>query len=109
MILFFVGGPLQNKKVIDISAGDSHTAALTNDGQVFLWGCFRVRISACYLNTYILLNKFKPNVTDTALMPIILQCCIISIKLLGIHGTLFTLFEGNFNPCNIYMLVLYIH
>lgn len=29
-------------KVIQISAGDSHTAALLDDGRVFAWGTFRV-------------------------------------------------------------------
>lgn len=31
--------------VIQISAGDSHTAALLDDGRVFAWGTFRVNIS----------------------------------------------------------------
>uniref|UniRef100_A0A2K6RYX6 Regulator of chromosome condensation n=1 Tax=Saimiri boliviensis boliviensis TaxID=39432 RepID=A0A2K6RYX6_SAIBB len=29
------------EKVVQVSAGDSHTAALTDDGRVFLWGSFR--------------------------------------------------------------------
>uniref|UniRef100_A0A8D0DGZ2 Regulator of chromosome condensation 1 n=1 Tax=Salvator merianae TaxID=96440 RepID=A0A8D0DGZ2_SALMN len=29
------------EKVIQVSAGDSHTAALTEDGRVFIWGAFR--------------------------------------------------------------------
>lgn len=33
------------EKVVQVSAGDSHTAALTEDGRVFLWGSFRVRWS----------------------------------------------------------------
>lgn len=33
------------EKVVQVSAGDSHTAALTEDGRVFLWGSFRVRRS----------------------------------------------------------------
>lgn len=32
------------EKVIQVSAGDSHTAALTEDGRVFLWGSFRVSL-----------------------------------------------------------------
>lgn len=31
-------------KVTQISAGDSHTAALLEDGRVFAWGTFRVNI-----------------------------------------------------------------
>ncbi|KAM6967957.1 regulator of chromosome condensation [Aplochiton taeniatus] len=29
------------EKVVQVSAGDSHTAALTDDGSVYLWGSFR--------------------------------------------------------------------
>lgn len=29
------------EKVVQVSAGDSHTAALTEDGTVFIWGAFR--------------------------------------------------------------------
>jgi len=29
-------------KVVFVSAGDSHTAALTDNGHVFIWGTFRV-------------------------------------------------------------------
>lgn len=32
-------------KVIQVSAGDSHTAALLDDGRVFAWGTFRVSFS----------------------------------------------------------------
>ncbi|XP_039595900.1 regulator of chromosome condensation isoform X1 [Polypterus senegalus] len=30
-----------NEKIIQVSAGDSHTAALTEDGRVYIWGSFR--------------------------------------------------------------------
>lgn len=33
--------PLE-EKVVQVSAGDSHTAALTDDGTVYMWGAFRV-------------------------------------------------------------------
>ena len=36
-------------KVIQISAGDSHTAALLEDGRVFAWGTFRVGILSTLL------------------------------------------------------------
>ena len=29
-------------KVVQVSAGDSHSAALTEDGSVYIWGSFRV-------------------------------------------------------------------
>lgn len=33
---------------MQVSAGDSHTAALTEDGRVFVWGSFRVRCVLSY-------------------------------------------------------------
>lgn len=35
------------EKVVQVSAGDSHTAALTEDGHVFIWGAFRVCCLFC--------------------------------------------------------------
>lgn len=38
--------------VVQVSAGDSHTAALTEDGRVFAWGNFRVPcLKSCYFMT----------------------------------------------------------
>ncbi|XP_072045282.1 regulator of chromosome condensation-like [Amphiura filiformis] len=39
-------------KIIQISAGDSHTAALTDEGKVFLWGTFRDGTGAFGLTSY---------------------------------------------------------
>ena len=36
-----------SEKIVQISAGDSHTAALTEDGRVFAWGSFRVSFVFC--------------------------------------------------------------
>ena len=36
-------------KVVQISAGDSHTAALADNGSVYCWGIFRVRIIICFI------------------------------------------------------------
>ena len=33
---------LQAHHVVRISAGDSHSAAVTKDGKLFIWGTFRV-------------------------------------------------------------------
>lgn len=33
-------------KIVMVSAGDSHTAALSEEGQVFFWGNFRVSIGS---------------------------------------------------------------
>jgi len=33
--------------IAQVSAGDSHTAVLTRQGQVFIWGAFRVRAFVC--------------------------------------------------------------
>ena len=52
----FVSGAVQiDGKVVQITAGDCCTAALTDDGRVFAWGCFRVimmldLIHFCYDN-----------------------------------------------------------
>lgn len=35
-------------KVVQVSAGDSHTAALTDDGTVYIWGLFKVSEPLCY-------------------------------------------------------------
>lgn len=32
-----------DEKVVQVSGGDSHTAALTEEGAVYIWGSFRVR------------------------------------------------------------------
>ena len=38
---------LEGVKVVQVSAGDSHTAALTDTGSIYCWGVFRV--SGCCL------------------------------------------------------------
>lgn len=35
-------------RIVKVTAGDSHTAALTIHGALFIWGCFRVCISCCF-------------------------------------------------------------
>ena len=34
-------------RVVKVTAGDSHTAALTVNGALLVWGCFRVRLTKC--------------------------------------------------------------
>lgn len=36
-----VKGLIEHVKIVQISCGDSHTAALTDDGNVYIWGTFR--------------------------------------------------------------------
>lgn len=39
----FTSGPVDiDGTVVQISAGDCHSAALTDNGRVYAWGCFRV-------------------------------------------------------------------
>ena len=50
-------------KIVQVSAGDSHTAALANNGNVYCWGVFRVSIrhtsSVTILINALLLNIFS--------------------------------------------------
>lgn len=45
------GKVVLDQKVVQVSAGDSHTAALTEDGTVFIWGAFRVSHSSRHLHS----------------------------------------------------------
>lgn len=36
------GKVILEEKVVQVSAGDSHTAALSEEGMVYIWGAFRV-------------------------------------------------------------------
>lgn len=46
--------------VVQISAGDSHTAALTNKGSVLIWGTFRVSRQQIFCVRFIFISlKFK--------------------------------------------------
>lgn len=38
------------EKVVQVSAGDSHTAALTEEGTVYVWGSFRVSVAVNHLD-----------------------------------------------------------
>ena len=40
---FSVGKVDLSEKIVQVSCGDSHTAALTEDGRAYIWGTFRVR------------------------------------------------------------------
>ena len=41
MNLSFLGEVSLDGKIVQISAGDSHSAALTSEGKVYYWGTFR--------------------------------------------------------------------
>ena len=43
---------LEDVTVVAISAGDSHSAALTDDGRVFACGVFRVRIAGTSVDAF---------------------------------------------------------
>ena len=38
---------LSGVTVVQVSAGDSHTAALTTSGSIYCWGVFRVGVASC--------------------------------------------------------------
>ena len=45
-----------SSSIVMVSAGDSHTAALSDDGKVFAWGNFRVGLGIIFLSS---LLEFK--------------------------------------------------
>lgn len=57
-----------DEKVVQVSAGDSHSAALTEDGSVYIWGSFRVSES-------IIASVYVVPETD---LPHYLHVCFIS-------------------------------
>lgn len=44
-------------KIVQVCAGDSHTAALSEDGRLYAWGNFRVGIDSFTLLTIFLSSK----------------------------------------------------
>lgn len=46
-------------KVTQVTAGDSHSAALLEDGRVFAWGSFRVSILIYHILSFILIKSIK--------------------------------------------------
>lgn len=46
-----------DERVVQVSAGDSHTAALTEDGTVYIWGAFRVGFLTFFLFSFIFFIK----------------------------------------------------
>jgi len=40
---FVPGKVVLSKRIVQVSAGDSHSAALTEEGDVYAWGTFKVR------------------------------------------------------------------
>lgn len=49
-----------DQKVVLVSAGDSHTAALTDDGTVFIWGAFRVSHTSHRNESFVLVCEQGP-------------------------------------------------
>ena len=41
-----------NETIVKVTAGDSHTAALTSSGKVYLWGCFRAQTGKVGLQSH---------------------------------------------------------
>lgn len=53
---------MEHVKIVQVSAGDSHTAALANNGNVYCWGIFRVSIRHTASVT-ILINALQLNIS----------------------------------------------
>ena len=62
---------LEGVKVVQVSAGDSHTAALTDIGSIYCWGIFRVSVCGLLLRNNVLHNflSFPPSLPSPSLSP----------------------------------------
>ncbi|XP_042296771.1 regulator of chromosome condensation [Sceloporus undulatus] len=87
------------EKVVQVSAGDSHTAALTEDGRVFIWGAFRDENGVIGL---LAPQKGKENL-DTAngsSVPVELQLEVPIVKIAsGSHHLALVSMAGNLYTC----------
>ncbi|KAL6109008.1 rcc1 [Pungitius sinensis] len=74
------------EKVVQVSAGDSHTAALTEDGTVYIWGSFRDNSGV--------IGLLEPMKTCTAPVKVPMTETVVKIASGNDHLVLLTL-EGN--------------
>ncbi|XP_054026823.1 regulator of chromosome condensation [Dryobates pubescens] len=77
------------EKVVQVSAGDSHTAALTEDGRVFVWGSFRDNNGV--------IGLLEPMQTSSVPVPLQLPVPVVKVAsgndhlvMLTVDGDLFT-------------------
>ncbi|KAK9394693.1 regulator of chromosome condensation [Crotalus adamanteus] len=87
------------EKVVQVSAGDSHTAALTEDGHVFIWGAFRDENGVIGL---LAPQKGEENSQSTSgsLFPVELQLDVPVVKIAsGSHHLALVSSTGNLYTC----------
>ncbi|XP_003229442.1 regulator of chromosome condensation [Anolis carolinensis] len=83
------------EKVVQVSAGDSHTAALTEDGRVFIWGAFRDENGVIGL---LAPQKGEENVGSP--LPVELQLDVPVVKIAsGSHHLALVSMAGNLYTC----------
>ncbi|ETE69318.1 Regulator of chromosome condensation [Ophiophagus hannah] len=80
------------EKVVQVSAGDSHTAALTEDGHVFIWGAFRDENGVIGLLAPLKGEENSESVNGS-LFPVELQLEVPVVKIASVSNT------GNLYTC----------
>ena len=48
-------------KIVQVSAGDSHTAALSEEGKIYIWGTFRVSLYFHSSKTFLCQQSYSSN------------------------------------------------
>ncbi|XP_007439901.1 regulator of chromosome condensation [Python bivittatus] len=87
------------EKVVQVSAGDSHTAALTEDGHVFIWGAFRDENGVIGLLAPVKGEEGLES-TSGSLFPVELQLDVPVVKIAsGSHHLALVSSTGNLYTC----------
>ncbi|KAJ7304250.1 hypothetical protein JRQ81_011789 [Phrynocephalus forsythii] len=87
------------EKVVQVSAGDSHTAALTEDGRVFIWGAFRDENGVIGLLAPLKGEEDMESATGSS-VPVELQLNVPVVKIAsGSHHLALVSTAGNLYTC----------